>query len=308
MKRQKDMEAVARAYVEESAARLQRERAEDAEARPPAFRDKKATELLREELADAGLDLKRLDKIGAKQTKLRKAYAEKSRLSALARSAEIARRLAARTPVIAPPAEDPAEYILLDRPTFIRSFVDGGTMLESDIVALDSWARYRFESGRIYPWQTPTGRLSFFTLWRNERSRAVVVSPGARLVVNANLAGDTGFKGIGAWVGSEDTARATIRVRTTVHPLWDPNLATIVADREIGGISVSGGFWGDYEDKGIAFNEHVAASAMSVVRGGTILIEVALMTECNGSFGSITLDAEAGSHRVSMPHIILTIT
>ena len=300
----KSREAV-EAFIKEAMGRASpgpRQDPETARARAEAARED--GELALNELLAAGLDLKRLDALAADRSKARRERAEHTHRRAIEASSAVARRLAELTP--APPAAP--MNVILDRVTFIRSFAGAGAVVDSDIASLDSWARYRLNASANSVAESGTGRLSFFTLWRNPRTEPVVVTAGARLVVNAHLAVDAEWNGVAAWFIGGSQARATVRGRTTVWAMWDSTLKSIVHDQILADAGATGGFFGGDDSASIAFNEFLPASGFFVPAQASILIEVELLTEWVATSGTVHLDAESGSFQVSVPHLILTLT
>lgn len=295
----------AEVFIEKAAGRPgpgQREAPETVRARAEAAREEAA--LARAELLAGGLDAKRLDSLAEGRAKARQERLEQGRRRAIEASDAIGRRLAELTPIVLP--ADPMN-VIIDRVTFIRSFAGAGAVVDSDIGSLDSWARYRLSVSAGMT-ESGTGRLSFFTLWRNPRTEPVVVTAGARLVVNAHLSVDADWNGVAAWFIGGSEARATVRARTTVWAMWDSTLKSIVHDRILADAGATGGFFGGDDSASIAFNEFLPASGFAVPAQASILIEVELLTEWVATSGSIHLDAESGAFKVSVPHLILTLT
>lgn len=262
-------------------------------------------ELARRELLGAGLEAERLDALAAERSGERRGRREEARRRAIDASAEVSRRLAELAP-LAPPPADPMN-VIIDRVTFIRSFAGAGVVTDSHIGSLDSWAEYRFEASADALTELGAGRLSFFTLWHNPRTESVVVSPGAKLVVNAHLGVDAEWNGVAAWFISGSEARATVRARTTVRAMWDPSIQAIVVDRIIGDAGATGGFFGGDDSDSIAFSEFLIGGGLTVPAQASILIEVELVTEWVATSGSIDLDAASGSFRVEVPFLILAL-
>lgn len=301
-----DSREAAEAFIETIAGRTGPGGQEDPDrrARSEAARDDAA--LARSELQAGGFDFDRLDALAAERSKIRRERIDQAHRRAVEASEAVARRLEALTPTIALPA-DPMN-VIIDRVTFIRSFTGGGVVVDSEIGSLDSWARYRLDSSGDAITGSGTGRLSFFTLWQNPRSEQVVVTAGARLVVNAHLSVDAQWNGVASWFIGGSEARATVRARTTVWALWDSTVKSIVHDRILADAGATGGFFGGDDSASIAFNEFLPASGFTVPASANILVEVELLTEWVATGGSVRLDAEGGSFRVSVPHLILTLT
>ena len=294
----------AEAFIEEAMARAgpgPKLDPETARARAEATRED--AQLARRELLTGGLDPERLDALAAERSKARRDRAEQAHRRAVEASDAAARRLAELTPV--PPAEP--TNVIIDRVTFIRSFAGAGAVVDSDIGSLDSWARYRLSVSAGMT-ESGVGRLSFFTLWRNSRTAPVVVTAGARLVVNAHLSVDAEWNGVAAWFIGGSEARATVRARTTVWAMWDSTLKSIVHDRILADAGATGGFFGGDDSASVEFNEFLSPSGFAVPAQASILIEVELLTEWVATSGSVHLDAESGSFQVSVPHLILTLT
>lgn len=295
----------AEAFIEEAAIRaalLRRQDPETARARAEAARED--AKLARQELLAGGLDPKRLDALAAERSKTRRERIEQAHQRAVDASGAVAHRLAELTPIL--PAEP--VNIIIERVTFIRSFAGAGTVIDSDIGSLDSWARYQLNSSATSIGESGTGRLSFFTLWRNPRTTPVVMTAGARLVVNAHLSVDAEWNGVAAWFIGGSEARATVRGRTTAWAMWDSTVKSIVHDQILADAGATGGFFGGDDSTSIAFNEFLPASGFAVPAQASVLIEVELLTEWVATNGSVRLDAESGSFQISVPHLILTLT
>jgi hypothetical protein len=301
-----DMKALkaAKALIEVAARRAGSGRADPktVKARTKEARENRA--LARRELVAGGLDPKRLDVLAAKRAAVRQKRVEQTRQSAIKASAAVGRRLGQLTPILIPPA-DPMN-VIIDRVTFIRSFAGAGSVADSEIHSLNSWARYRL-NGSAGVTESGTGRLSFFTLWQNPRNEPVVVTTGARLVVNAHLSVDAEWQGVADWFIGGSSAQATVRARTTVWAM-DSSQKSIVHDSILAQTAASGGFFGDDNSASIAFNEFLSTSGVVVAARAYILIEVELRTEWTATNGSIALDAASGSFKVSVPHLILSVT
>ena len=138
-------------------------------------------ELGKRGLVASGLDPERLDKLAAERSKGRKKLAEDARRRAVEASAAAAGRLKGLVAIL--PAE-PMD-LTVDQVTFIRSFAGQGAVLDSNIEPSNNWARYRME-GHDDVW-AGTGRLSFFTLWRNQLTVPASVTVRANLTINAHL-------------------------------------------------------------------------------------------------------------------------
>lgn len=262
--------------------------------------DRKDLELARRELVESGLNLERLEKLAAERSKERKKLAEATRRRAVDASAEVARHLKDLAPVILP--ADPVDTVI-DQVTFIRSFAGQGTVIDSNIGPSDNWARYRLESGNA-SLDLP-GRLSFFTLWQNRQNSSTILIARPNLVVNAHLSCEADAGWIGHWLGFTGQARATVRARTTVWSM-DSSVSSIVHDQVLGAAVARGGFFGDDSSESIALNEILPASGVAIPPQAYSLIEVELLTEWQALHGSVELDAEAGSHRVDVPQLIIT--
>jgi hypothetical protein len=300
-----DMKALkaAKALIEQAARRAGtgQQDPRTTKARAKAAREDRT--LARRELQAGGFNSKRLDALAAKRSKLRRERATKAIKNAIKASAAVGRRLVKLTPIL-PPA-DPTNAII-DRVTFIRSFAGAGSVADSEIKSLGSWARYRLNASAGVT-DSGAGRLSFFTLWRNPRTESAVVTTGARLVVNAHLSVEAEGQGVADWFIGGSSAQATVRARTTVWAM-DSGLKSVVHDSIIAQTAASGGFFGDDNSVSIAFNEFLSTSGVAVAAGAYILIEVELRTEWSATFGSIGLDASSGSFKVSVPHLVLSVT
>ncbi|WP_430645787.1 hypothetical protein [Agromyces sp. GXS1127] len=294
----------------ETLAELSAERAPSVLRDADALADRAAAErevadLATRELAAGGLDVERLDALASDRSDARRERAVAAHRRAVEASDGIARRLAELTPHLTFPA-DPMN-VIIDRVTFIRSFADAGVVVDSEVASLDSWARYRMDSSATALTGGGTGRLSFFTLWRNPRTQPIVMNGGARLVVNAHLAVDAEWNGVAAWFIGGSEARATVRARTTMHAMWDSSIHAIVQDRVIADAGATGGFFGGDDSASLAFNEFLQGSGFAVPAQASVLIEVELLTEWVATSGSVRLDAESGAFRVSVPHLVFTI-
>ncbi|MBT2497957.1 hypothetical protein J7E25_02500 [Agromyces sp. ISL-38] len=294
------------AFIEETVGRAAPSRAEEADAaRERAEAAREDAEFARQELF-AAIDLERLDALAADRADARRVRAQNRRRRAVDASEEVARRLAELTPVLPIPPE--SMNVILDRVTFIRSFADAGVVIDSNIGSLDSWARYRLSASADAITETGLGRLSFFVLWHNPRTEAVVVNVGPRVVVNAHLSVDADWNGVASWFIAGSEARATVRARTTVWAMWDATVHAIVHDRILASAGATGGFFGGDDSASIAFNEFLPGAGFTVPAQASILIEVEILTEHVTTSGSIELDAESGAFRVEVPHLILTLT
>ncbi|MEO7411409.1 MAG: hypothetical protein ABIU10_08870 [Sphingomicrobium sp.] len=258
-------------------------------------------ELAKRELAEGGLNAERLDKFAEARSKLRKKLAEEERRRAVDRSADAARRLADLGQFIFP--ADPTETVI-DEVTFIRSFAGQGSVINSNIAPGDNWAQYKVRGDGDEAWDG-TGRLSFFTLWQNPFSSNVFVTPRTSLSVNAHLSCDADWSGVADWFGLGSEARATVHARTTVWGM-DASQRSVVDDRDLGNVSVSGGFFGDDASHAIEFADVLQGSGLVVVPNAFMLFEVEVATEWHANGGaSVTLDAESGSHLVSLSQMVL---
>ena len=259
-------------------------------------------ELAKRELAEVGFDLERLERLAAESTEKHKKLAEESRRRAVDGSAVVADRLRNLAPIILP--IEPLDTVI-DQVTFIRSFVGQGAVHEWNIAPSDNWARYRLDDSS-HTAGLP-GRLSFFTLWQNQRNSPTVVMARPNLVINAHLsceASGGGFPG-GLWGGTPSLAEATVRARTTVWSM-DSSVGSLVYDQEVGyARAYADGVFGDSDSDSIAFNELLLVGGVVVRAQAFALIEVELLTDWQG-IGSVVLDAEGGSHRVDVPHLVLT--
>ncbi|MBM7505451.1 hypothetical protein ACFPER_18345 [Agromyces aurantiacus] len=301
-----DERTAAEAYVEESEAARLVVGTDPVTAKARADADREDAELARRELA-GGLDPERLDALAEERSKARRALADAAHRRAVDASEAIGRRLVDLTPVLPVRPDDPMN-VIIDRVTFIRTYADAGVVVDSNVGSLDSWARYRFDSTADAITGSGTGRLSFYTLWRNPRTSPVVVTGGARLVVNAHLSTDADWNGVAAWFIGGSEARATVRARVTFHALWDSAINAIVHDRILADAGATGGFFGGDDSASIAFNEFLTVSGFAVPAQASVLIEVELLTEWVATSGAVRLDAESGAFRVSVPHLILTLT
>lgn len=295
-----DKREAAEAFIEKVVAPARAARSPDPEAaRAKAEQAREELALAKRELVEAGIDPERLDKLAAERSKGRKKRAEEGRRKAVEASAAAAGRLADLAVHILP--AEPLDTII-DQVTFIRSFLDQGLVLDSNIGPSDNWARYRLKSSGLWD---GTGRLSFFTLWQNKLNTSTIIIARPNLVINAHLSCEAEWNGVASWFGMDSEARGTVRARTTVWSM-DSSVSSIVHDQVVVAASASGGFFGDDSSKSIEFNELLPASGVAVPPQAYILIEVELVTEWHAHSASVVLDAESGSHRVDVPHILLT--
>lgn len=297
----------AEVFIEKVVARLRQQQRHDPEtvrARAEAARENR--DLARKELLAGGLDPKPLDALAEERSKLRRQLIEQAHRRAVEGSEAAAQRLRDMMPELPPPPADPVDTVI-DQVTFIRSFADQGVVIDSNIESFNNWARYKLDASADAVTESGTGRLSFFTLWQNTKNKSVIVNAGCRLVVNAHLSVDADFNGVAAWFISDSDARATVRARTTVWGM-DSSVSSIVQDRILGDAAAHGGFFGDDNDTSIEFNDMLPATGV-VVRGNEfILIEVELLTDWTALDGSVHLDAQSGSFKVTLPQLVLTVT
>ena len=253
------------------------------------------------ELAGSGFDANQLDKFAKSRADMRKKLAEDDRKRAIDLSADVARRLADFGQFIFP--ADPMETVI-DQVTFIRSFAGQGSVVDSNVAPGDNWARYKVRGDGDEAWDG-TGRLSFFTLWQNPFNANVFVTPRTSLSVNARLSCDADWSGVADWFGLGSEARATTSARTTVWGM-DASQHSIVDERELGSVSVSGGFFGDDASNSIAFADVLQGAGVIVVPNAYMLFEVEVATDWHANGGaSVTLDAESGSHLVLLSQMVL---
>ena len=296
-----DARKAAEEFIEKVVAPARAIPARDPEAdRARAVFEREGLELVRAVLVDGGLDAERLDKLAAERSKARKKLAEESRRRAVDASAVIADRLKGLVPIVLP--AEPIETVI-DQVTFIRSFVGQGRVIDSNIGPADNWAQYRLSSSSDT--LGLDGRLSFFTLWQNKQNAPTVLTVRPNLVVNAYLSCEADANWIGSWTGDTSQARATVRARTTVWSM-DSSVASIVNDQVLEVAVARGNFWGDDSSRSIAFNELLPATGVTIAAQAYSLIEVELVTEWQQLTGSVELDAESGSHRVSVPQIVIS--
>jgi hypothetical protein len=293
------------ALIEKNIARARPIPTSDAKARRTrAEANRKDAALARKALSGGGLDLKRLDTLAHERAKARRARTAEQRRRAVEASAAVDRRLTGLTPVL--PA-DPMN-VIIDRVTFIRSFADAGVVTDSHIGSLDSWAKYKLKPSSGAITKTGLGRLSFFVLWQNPRTEAIVANVGPRVHVNAHLSVDADWNGVAAWFIGGSEARATVRARTTVWAMWDSSVQAIVSDLILGSAGATGGFFGGDDSTSFAFNQFIPGSGFFVPAQASVLIEVSLLTEYQLTSGSLDLDAASGAFKVAVPHLIITVT
>ena len=294
-----DARKAAEDFIETVIAPRRQARKPDAKSRDARAKlAREEMELARSELKASGIDAERLDKIAAERAKKRRKLAEGDRQHAIEESADAARRIEDLRPMVWPLA--PVETII-DQMLFIRSFANQGYVLESNIAPSDNWARYRLENTDDW---NGTGRLSFFALWQNDRSTSTIIMARANLSINAHVSCDAEWNGVASWFGFDSEGSAKVRLQTTVWGM-DTSVSSIVQQRDVAEVSASGGFFGDDSSESIEFNELLPASGVVVPARAYSLIEVEVLTDWVARSGSATLDAESGSHRVSLPSIIL---
>ena len=295
------------AFIEKNIAPAPPVSLSDEEARRTrAEADRNDVKLARKELSAGGLDLERLDTLARERAHARHARADEQRRRAVEGSTAVDRWLTGLTPVL--PMDPESMNVIIDRVTFIRTFADAGVVTDSHIGSLDSWAKYRLKpsSGAIS--KTGTGRLSFFVLWHNPRTDAIVANVGPRVHVNAHLSVDADWNGVAAWFIGGSEARATVRARTTVWAMWDSSVQAIVSDVILGSAGATGGFFGGDDSTSFAVNQFIPGSGFFVPAQASVLIEVSLLTEYQLTSGSLDLDAAIGAFKVSVPHLIVTVT
>jgi hypothetical protein len=294
-------------FIEKNIAQARPVASSDVEARRArAEANRHDAELARKELSAAGLDLERLDTLARERAQARRSRADDERRRAIEGSTAVDRWLTGRTPTL--PIDPLSTNVIVDRVTFIRTFADSGVVVDSNIGSLDSWARYKLQPSSGAVTATGLGRLSFFVLWQNPRNQSVVANVGPRVVVNAHLSVDAEWNGVAAWFIGGSEARATVRARTTVWAMWDSSVQAIVSDVILGSAGASGGFFGGYDSTSIAVNQFVPGSGFFVPKNAYVLIEVSLLTEYQLTSGSVDFDAASGAFKVSVPHLIVTVT
>jgi hypothetical protein len=296
---------MAEALIEATGRRALRSR-DPLYARDRAAAAREEADLARRALVAGGLDLQRLDTLAAERSKARRQRADQAHARAVEASGAAGRRLAGLTPPLTLPADPSLEII--QEVTFIRSFGNAGTVLDSNIGTADNRAKYRISGSSGGADDSDPERLSFFTLWQNQHGRTINVAAGARLVVSAYVGVDASGQGVAGWFGFSSEARATVRARTTVWAVSDSNVNAIVSDRELADIEAHGGVFGGDDSVLIEFNEFLSATGFLVPDHAYILIEVELMTEWFAANGSVALDAASGAFQVAVPHLILTLT
>jgi hypothetical protein len=257
------------------------------------------------ELAAAGLDPARLDALAAERSKARQQRAAEARERATQASFEIARRLA-ETPRPVLPA-DP-DKLFIEQVTFIRTFLGGGTLIDSNVGPFDNWALYQLKGSASDTKARGVGRLSFFTLWSNPRNAPVTVTVRPGFGANAHLSVDADWNGVAAWFISGSDARATVRVRTTLWAMWNPGFSAISGEIVLADSGAIGGFFGDDGGAHIVYDNFLPGSPFVVPALASILIEVEVLTDWAVYNGSIRLDAESGAQRFSMHHLALFVS
>lgn len=300
-----DLREKAEAFVEKVVVPRRQPPSRDPQAvRARAELARENRDLARRELQRAGLDVDRLDSLAAERSKLRKQLADQAHRRAVDASAAAAHRLGEMVPIIPPPLID----VTLDEVTFIRSFADQGAVVDSNVAPGDNWARYELEVTHDNAFtESGTGRLSFFTLFQNPKSRVMTLTASVQLAVNAHLRVDADWNGVAEWFFPDSEARATVRARTTVWSMDSSNSA-VVADQVLGDASANGGFFGGGNDSSIGFNDILSASGVPIPKNAWVLIEVELHTDWTTLNGQVHLDAQSGDFRVSLPQLLLTLT
>jgi hypothetical protein len=295
------------AFIEENIARtppFPARAPEDLRVRAEAVR--KDAEAAGSALSAAGVDVERLNELAKERAGARHARAEKERARAIEASGAVGTRLSELTPAV--PVDPSPTNVIIDRVTFIRTFGAGDVITDSNIGSLDSWARYRLHASSDGVRHDGVGRLSFFVLWQNPRKTAIVANVGPRIELNAHLAVDADWNGVAAWFIGGSEARGTVRARTTVWAMWNPAVQGIVSDVILGGAAATGGFFGGDDGISLAVNQFVPGTGFSIPKQAYILIEVSLLTEYNVISGSLDMDAASGAFKVSVPHLIITMT
>jgi hypothetical protein len=263
---------------------------------------RKDADLALKELKAGGIDSRLLDKFAADRSKARAKLAADSRRKSIAASTAAADRLRNIPPIVFP--FEPMDTVI-DQVTFIRTFADQGTILESNIAPEDNWARYEVKSNSD-AWDG-TGRLSFFILWKNPKDSATVMTPKPNLIINAHLSCDADWAGVASWFGMEETAGGTVSLRTTVWGMDSSVKSVVFQQDDLSAVGVNGGFFGDDSGKSIEFNETLGCSGVVVPPQTYVLIEVEVLSTWHATGNaSVHFDAQSGSHRIDLPQIILS--
>jgi hypothetical protein len=296
----------AQAFVEKNIAKAKRPPRIDAKLRRArASAGWKDAELARKALSTGGLDIKRLDKLARERDKARRSRAKEQHRLAVKNSAAVAKWLSGQVLPVVP--ADPMN-IIIDEVTFIRTFADQGVVTDSNISSLDNWAKYKYQPSSSDAFlETGAGKLSFFVLWQNPSSDTIVANVGPRVQVNASLSVDADWNGVASWFFPDSRAIATVRARTTVFAM-DSSINSIVSDVILGEDSVSGGFFGGDDSTSLVVDQFISGSGVFVPANAFILIEVSLVTEWQLLDGSVNLDAASGDFKVTVPHLIITVT
>lgn len=269
-------------------------------ARAGAKLEREELELAKRELAAAGFDVKRLDKLAAERSKLRGKLADQAHKTAVAASAAAWNRLKGQLPPLLP--AEPVD-IVVDQVTYIQGYSMQGRRGAWNIGPGDNWAKYRLDSSvdsENYP-----GRISFFTLWRNRLDTPITLMAKAQLIVNAYLAVSATGNGMASWFGATSQATATVRARTTVWNM-DVAVSSVVHEEVLASAAARANFWGDDSSRSIAFNQLMPATGVTIAPQAWSLIEVEVATEWQEVSGSVRLDAEGGSHRIDVPQLVLS--
>jgi hypothetical protein len=280
-------------------------------SRPAAAQRRKDLRLARTALAGSKLDLKALDALARERAAARGKLTEAARSRAVKGSTAAARRLKRLTPapdvplaVVAP--WEPGSFVV-DTVTFVRTSADAGSISDSHVGPQDNWAKYRLRASADSIGHEGTGRLSFFTLWRNPRDQNIVANVSARFKVNAHLASDADWNGVAAWFIDGSEARAAVRARITLWALWASSVQAVVSDVILGSVGASGEFFGDDDSRTISTSQLLSGAGFSVPAEAYVLIEVSVVTEHYLQSGSIDFDAQSGSFRIDVPYLIVTI-
>ncbi|GAA1970394.1 hypothetical protein [Microbacterium deminutum] len=252
-------------------------------------------------ISEAGVDVRGLDELAKQGADARHARTEKERLRAIEASAAAGNWLSEHHPVM--PDDPGATDLVIDQVTFIRTFGAGDLLTDWNISSLHSWARYRLHASSETVEHVGQGRLSFFILWRNPSTRAIVASVGPRIIVNAYVAVEAEWQGVADWFFGGSEARGTVRVRTTVWAMWDPSVSGVVSDVILGSAGATGGFFGGDDSISLAVNQWVPGTGFSVPGHASILIEVSLLTDYNVTNGSLDLDAASGDFQIWLPFL-----
>ena len=161
-----------------------------------------------------GFDIDRLDALARDYADERRARLADGRRRAIKGPTKLWKQLTGLPAILLDPPD--AMSVTVDSVTFIRSFAGAGAVADSHVGSSDNWARYRLEVSGGAVTSSGTGRLSFFTVWRNPKNKRITAAVGVQLVANMHLSVDAEWNGVAAWFIGGSEARATVHARITV--------------------------------------------------------------------------------------------